>query len=226
MLQTAAVTKCLPGLGCTVGKLMLPSWCITQMPIPVSAGTFQPRHTWAKQWISHQLCSRLNLHWNHGIDPCDQKPRYLNKPTRSNFSYDLADIPRPWRSLLVTTEPVLRDKIHGVAATPWINWPLEMFSSILRKCPTVKWLLLVTQEQGLKLREVFTSGTKAPRARCWQQGGGSTIAAAEASASFKTLFYWHFVTDINFYLRWNLLVNAQNFFSCSVKARRETHSIC
>lgn len=110
------VTKCLPGLGCTVGKLMLPSWCITQMPIPVSAGTFQPRHTWAKQWISHQLCSRLNLHWNHGIDPCNQKPRYPYKPTGSNFSWALADIQRPWRSLIVTTEPVLRDKIHGVAA--------------------------------------------------------------------------------------------------------------
>lgn len=116
MLQTGAVTKCLPGLGCTVGKLMLPSWCITQMPIPVSAGTFQPRHTWAKQWISHQLCSRLNLHWNHGIDPCNQKPRYLNRPTRSNFSCALADVLRPWRSLVVSTEPVPRDKICGVAA--------------------------------------------------------------------------------------------------------------
>lgn len=116
MLQTGAVTKCPPGLGCTVGKLMLPSRCITQMPIPVSAGTFEPRHTWAKQWISHQLCSRLNLHWNHLIDPCNQKPRHLNKPTRSNFSYGLADVQRPWRSPIVTTEPVLRDKIRGVAA--------------------------------------------------------------------------------------------------------------
>lgn len=130
-----AVTKCLPGLGCTVRKLMLPSWCITQMPIPVSAGTFQPRHTWAKQWISHQLRSRLNLHWNHGIDPCNQKPRYLNKPMRSNFSCALDDIQRLWRSLLVTTEPVLRDKLCGVAAKldefPFgnISWHIEEMPS-------------------------------------------------------------------------------------------------
>lgn len=60
------------------------------------------------------LQAKLTLEsWNRS---CNQKPRYLHKPMRSNFSCALADIQRPWRSLLVTTEPVLRDKIPGVAA--------------------------------------------------------------------------------------------------------------
>lgn len=145
MLQTGAVTKCLLGLGCSVGKLMLPSWCITQMLIPVSAGTFQPRHTWAKQWISHQLCSRLNLHWNHGIDPCNQKPRYLNKPMRSNFSCALADVQSLGGPFLSPLSLCWGTKFL-VLQQSWMNFPLEILASILRKCPAVKWLVLVTQK--------------------------------------------------------------------------------
>lgn len=66
---------------------------------------------------------------------------------RSNFSCALADIQRPWRALLVTTEPVLRDKIHGVAAK-LDEFPFGNISQPIEEMPSCE--MIVAGNTGMR----------------------------------------------------------------------------